>query len=71
MLVLSRKREETIVITVKGERVHVKVVDVRKASGNVRLGITAGPDVTVHRLEVQEERDRIAALEAREDQTLM
>ncbi|MGL4944506.1 MAG: carbon storage regulator CsrA [Thermoguttaceae bacterium] len=47
MLVLSRKKNESIVID---ERISVMVVEV--AGGKVRLGIDAPRDVTVHRQEV-------------------
>jgi carbon storage regulator len=47
MLVLSREKDESIVI---GENVKVKVLDVR--GGKVRLGVEAPKDVPVHRQEV-------------------
>jgi carbon storage regulator len=47
MLVLSRKRNETIVID---NNIEVVVVEIR--GDRVRLGITAPSDVTVHRREV-------------------
>jgi carbon storage regulator len=53
MLVLSRKRDEQIVI---GDAIRVTVVDVR--GDKVRLGIEAPPDVTVHRREVWERIQR-------------
>ena len=49
MLVLSRKKNEQIVI---GDRIFVTVVDVGR--GNVRLGVDAPKDVPVHRKEVFE-----------------
>jgi carbon storage regulator len=49
MLVLSRTRDESIII---GDNVVVTVVDVR--GDKVKLGIDAPPDVTVHRREVYE-----------------
>jgi carbon storage regulator len=49
MLVLSREKDESIVI---GENVKVKVLDVR--GGKVRLGVEAPKDVPVHRQEVHE-----------------
>lgn len=49
MLVLSRRRDESIMI---GEDVEIKIVGV---SGNkVRLGITAPKSVEVHRKEIFE-----------------
>jgi carbon storage regulator len=47
MLVLSRKRDERIVI---GDNIVITVVDVR--GDKVRLGIEAPIDVPVHRQEV-------------------
>lgn len=49
MLVLSRTRDETIMI---GEDVCVTVVDIR--GDKVRLGVSAPRHVKVHRLEVYE-----------------
>ena len=49
MLVLSRQRDETIVI---GDEVEITIVDVR--GDKVRLGITAPRAVQVHRKEVYE-----------------
>jgi carbon storage regulator len=53
MLVLSRKTGETIVID---GRIHLKIV--RVEGEVVKVGITAPPDVPVHRLEVYEEIQR-------------
>src|SRR6266511_1515729 len=47
MLVLSRQRDETIMI---GDDVEVTVVDIR--GDKVRLGITAPKEISVHRKEV-------------------
>jgi carbon storage regulator len=49
MLVLSRKKNESIIIN---ENVVITVVDVR--GDKVRIGIEAPRDVTVHRQEVLE-----------------
>lgn len=49
MLVLSRQRDETIII---GDNIEVTVVDIR--GDKVRLGITAPKDISVHRKEVYE-----------------
>ncbi len=49
MLVLSRQRDETIMI---GDTIEITVVDVR--GDKVRLGITAPTSVAVHRKEVYE-----------------
>jgi carbon storage regulator len=47
MLVLSRKKNETIAI---GDDIKIVVVEVR--GNKVRLGIEAPPDLPVHRQEV-------------------
>jgi len=47
MLVLSRQRDETIMI---GDDVEITVVDIR--GDKVRLGITAPSSIPVHRKEV-------------------
>ena len=47
MLVLSRQRDETIMI---GDDIEVTVVDIR--GDKVRLGITAPKEISVHRKEV-------------------
>jgi carbon storage regulator len=49
MLILARKRNEQIVI---GDDIVLTVVAIR--GGNVRLGIEAPSNVTVHRKEVYE-----------------
>ena len=49
MLVLSRQRDETIMI---GDDVEITIVDIR--GDKVRLGITAPTSVPVHRKEVYE-----------------
>ncbi len=49
MLVLSRQRDETIVI---GDDVEITIVDIR--GDKVRLGITAPREIQVHRKEVYE-----------------
>lgn len=52
MLVLSRKRDESVMI---GD-IEVQIVDIR--GDKVRLGITAPADVPVHRREVYEAINR-------------
>ncbi|MDP6636532.1 MAG: carbon storage regulator CsrA [Phycisphaerae bacterium] len=47
MLVLSRQRDQTIII---GDDIEITVVDIR--GEKVRLGISAPPHVPVHRKEV-------------------
>jgi len=49
MLVLCRNPEQSIKI---GDHIEVKVLEVR--GRNVRLGITAPPEVSVHRSEIYE-----------------
>ena len=49
MLVLSRQRDESIII---GDDIVITIVDVR--GDKVRLGITAPPHVSVHRKEIYE-----------------
>lgn len=56
MLVLTRRRNEQLVITLGDETVLVRVLEV--ARDRVRLGIVAPKEVTVHREEVAR---RIAA----------
>jgi carbon storage regulator len=58
MLVLSRQRDETIII---GDDIEITVVDIR--GEKVRLGISAPPHIPVHRKEVYEaiKREKLAA----------
>jgi len=51
MLVLARKKDETILI---GDDIEIVVVAIQ--SGKVRLGIKAPPGVRVDRLEVAKKR---------------
>lgn len=53
MLVLSRQRDEVIVI---GRDIRITVVDIR--GDKVRIGIDAPQEVSVHRLEVFEAIER-------------
>jgi carbon storage regulator len=64
MLVLSRQRDETIMI---GDDVEITIVDVR--GDKVRLGISAPNRVTVHRKEVYEaiKRENADAANALDD----
>jgi carbon storage regulator CsrA len=58
MLVLSRHRAETVVLTLPdGRRVTIAIIEIRDHSTRVRLGIDAPADVTIHRGEVQERVD--------------
>ena len=58
MLVLSRQRDESIMI---GDTIVVTIVDIR--GDKVRLGINAPPEIPVHRQEVYEaiQRENIRA----------
>ena len=62
MLVLSRQRDETIMI---GDNIEVTVVDIR--GDKVRLGITAPKEISVHRKEVYDaiRRENRAAAQVR------
>lgn len=60
MLVLSRLRDETILI---GDEIEITVVDIR--GDKVRLGITAPASVPVHRKEVYDAIQRDAAVNAK------
>ena len=53
MLVLTRKRDEVIMI---GDNVEITVVDIR--GDKVRLGITAPREIQVHRKKVYDEIKR-------------
>jgi carbon storage regulator len=58
MLVLSRRKDETIMI---GDDVEITIVDIK--GDTVRVGISAPRNVTVHRKEIYEaiQRENIAA----------
>jgi len=60
MLVLSRQKDESIII---GDDVEITIVDVR--GDKVRLGISAPKNITVHRKEVYEaiQREKAAKKE--------
>ncbi len=65
MLVLSRQRDETIMI---GDDIEITIVDIR--GDKVRLGITAPTHIAVHRKEVydaiQQENRRAAGVKPEE-----
>ena len=53
MLVLSRLKDESIIITTpQGEKVTITIVDIR--GPKVRVGIEAARNISVHRKEVQD-----------------
>jgi len=62
MLVLSRERDESIVI---GDKIVVTIIDIR--GDKVRLGIEAPEEIPVHRQEVYEAIQREAARRRAED----
>ena len=62
MLVLSRQKDESIVI---GDDVEITIVDVR--GDKVRLGITAPKEITVHRREVYDAIQREKAEKSKVD----
>jgi carbon storage regulator len=59
MLVLSRQRDESIMI---GDNVEIIIVDVR--GDKVRLGITAPKDIPVHRREIYDAIKREKGLDS-------
>lgn len=66
MLVLSRKKDERIII---GDQITVMVIEIR--GDKVRLGIDAPKEVTVHREEVyeairREQQANVSSVDARE-----
>ncbi|MDA7950296.1 MAG: carbon storage regulator CsrA [Pirellulaceae bacterium] len=65
MLVLSRHRDESIII---GDNIVITVVDVR--GDKVRIGIDAPKDISVHRQEIydaiREENERAASIEPKD-----
>ena len=66
MLVLSRQRDESIVI---GDKVVVTIVDIR--GDKVRLGIQAPGEIPVHRQEVYEaiQRENLRAAQVQPEDT--
>jgi len=62
MLVLSRQRDESIMI---GDDVEITIVDVR--GDKVRLGITAPKQIPVHRREIYDAIQREKAQKAGDD----
>jgi len=64
MLVLSRQRDETIMI---GDNIEITIVDIR--GDKVRLGINAPKEISVHRKEVYDaiRRENKAAAQVKID----
>ena len=60
MLVLSRKRNESIVI---GDNIVVTIVSLHR--NKVGLGINAPPDIRIHRQEILDTRDERSHASAR------
>ena len=67
MLVLSRQKDESIII---GDDVEITIVDVR--GDKVRLGINASRDISVHRKEIYEaiQREKAAELNRKRHENL-
>jgi len=64
MLVLSRQKDESIII---GDDIEITIVDVR--GDKVRLGINAPREISVHRKEIYEAIQREKAQKAAESQS--
>lgn len=52
MLVLSRKKDQSVIIGHGSEHIVISVVEIR--GDRVRLGVTASPNIPVHRKEVHD-----------------
>ncbi len=65
MLVLSRQKDESIII---GDDIEITIVDVR--GDKVRLGINAPRSISVHRKEIYEaiQREKAEATKLKEDE---
>jgi len=63
MLVLSRKKDQSIVI---GDNIEITIIDIQ--SDQVRIGINAPKNIAIHRkevyIEIQEENKRAAGSKA-------
>lgn len=62
MLVLSRKQGEVIMVG------NIAITIVRICNNQVRVGITAPPEVAVDRLEVREAKQRKTATQQQQEQ---
>ena len=58
MLCLNRRKDESVIITVGGERIKVMLVELR--GDKARLGFEASPNVAINREEIQEQIDEAA-----------
>ena len=63
MLVLSRKKDESLII---GEEIIVTVVDIR--GDKVRIGVECSKDIPIHRKEVWEAIERERRIEKRKSE---
>jgi len=68
MLVLSRQKDQSIVIKDGDDAIEITIVDIR--GDKVRLGINAPREISVHRKEVYEaiQKEKEAEMDARTDQ---
>jgi len=68
MLVLSRQKDQSIVIKDGDDAIEITIVDIR--GEKVRLGINAPREISVHRKEVYEaiQKEKEAEMDARTDQ---
>lgn len=57
MLALSRKKSESVIITVGDQRIKVMVIEIR--GDKVRLGFDAPKHIAIHREEIQDEIDSV------------
>jgi len=67
MLVLSRQKDESIIIGEGDQKVEIIIVDVR--GDKVRLGITAPTNISVHRREIYDaiQREKEEQVQAKEN----
>ena len=56
MLILSRYRDESVIVTTVEGRIEITIMSVR--GDKVRLGFVAPKSVTVHRKEIQQRIDK-------------
>ena len=65
MLVLSRKKNESIIIGKGKDKIKIMIVDVR--GDTIRLGFEAPKDVTIHREEIYKVIESEEAFSAHKD----